>query len=242
LSDGEAPLRLTVVLPVYDELESLDGALARYREALAAGGLEASELLVVDDGSRDGTGERAEALAAAADDRGPRVRVIRHARNQGQVAALRTGFAAARGAIVTHNGIDLPFAPERTGDALAPFDGEADVVVVERRNRGANGAWRTVVSWANALAWKLLFRSPFADHNFVQFFRREVLASLPVVSQGVNTVTAELLLRAHRSGRRVVRITAPYEPRRAGRSSIRLKSVLRAARELVRLRLAFHRA
>src|SRR6185369_14325773 len=84
--------RLTVVLPVYDELASLEGAIDRYRDALATLGLADSELLVVDDGSRDGTGERAESLAAALDaaaSPGPRLRVLRHQRNQGQVAALR---------------------------------------------------------------------------------------------------------------------------------------------------------
>jgi len=243
VSDDEAkPPRLTVVLPVFNERQSLEGALVRYRDALAGLGLADAELLVVDDGSRDGTAELAEALAAAWPANGaPRLRVLRHETNRGQVAALRTGFAAARGEVVTHNGIDLPFAPERTGEVLAPFAAGAEVVVVERENRGANGAWRAVVSWGNVLAWKLLFASPFADHNFVQLFRREVLASLPVVSRGVNTVTAELLLRAARAGRRVVRISAPYEERRAGKSSIRPRAVVRAVAEVVRLRLRFHR-
>lgn len=233
--EGDAAPPLTVVLPVYDERPSLEPALERYRRALVALGLGKAELLVVDDGSRDGTGDLAESLA------GPRLRVLRHEVNRGQVAALRTGFAAARGAVVTHNGIDLPFAPERTGEALAPFAAGADVVVVERENRGANGAWRAAVSWGNALAWKLLFGSPFADHNFVQLFRREVLAAMPVVSRGVNTVTAELLLRAHWAGYRVVRLRAPYEQRRAGRSSIRPRAVVRAVKEVVRLRLMLRR-
>ena len=271
-ADGQAPPPLTVVLPVYDERASLEPALERYRRALVEQGLGDAELLVVDDGSRDGSGELAEALAAAwaksetastsaaahssaaqaARDVGsannvtlasatPRLRVLRHPVNRGQVAALRTGFAAARGTVVTHNGIDLPFAPERTSEALAPFAAGADVVVVERENRAANGVWRTVVSWGNVLVWKLLFGSPFADHNFVQLFRRDVLASLPVVSRGVNTVTAELLLRAHWAGYRVVRLRAPYEQRRTGKSSIRPRAVVRAAREVVRLRLLLRR-
>jgi glycosyltransferase involved in cell wall biosynthesis len=278
-AEGQAPPPLTVVLPVYDERASLEPALERYRRAFVEQGLGDAELLVVDDGSRDGSGELAEALAAAwatseapapraasspsggvphssdaslaSDPRltndaspastVPRLRVLRHSVNRGQVAALRTGFAAARGTVVTHNGIDLPFAPERTREVLAPFAAGADVVVVERANRGGNGAWRTVVSWGNVLAWKLLFGSPFADHNFVQLFRREVLAALPVVSRGVNTVTAELLLRAYWAGCRVVRMRAPYEQRRTGKSSIRPRTVVRAVKEVVRLRLLLRR-
>lgn len=278
-ADEQAPPPLTVVLPVYDERASLEPALEHYRRALVEQRLGDAELLVVDDGSRDGSGELAEALAAAwatsvapsprsaslpsrglshsgdaslaGDPRptndaspastAPRLRVLRHPVNRGQVAALRTGFAAARGTVVTHNGIDLPFAPERTREALEPFAAGADVVVVERANRGGNGAWRVVVSWGNVLAWKLLFGSPFADHNFVQLFRREVLAALPVVSRGVNTVTAELLLRAYWAGYRVERLRAPYEERRTGKSSIRPRAVVRAVKEVVRLRLLLRR-
>src|SRR5581483_10416812 len=98
---------LSIVLPVYNERESLAPALAEYRAALADGGVGTYEILIVDDGSRDGTGDAAAQLARA----DPHLRVLRHERNQGQVAALRTGFAAARGRIVTHNAVDLPFAP-----------------------------------------------------------------------------------------------------------------------------------
>ncbi|HET9768352.1 MAG TPA: glycosyltransferase family 2 protein [Thermoanaerobaculia bacterium] len=228
---GEPP-RLTVVLPIYNERDSVGAALERYRAAFAAQGLADYELLVVDDGSHDGCGDVAANLA----DGEPRLRVIRHQRNQGQMAALRTGFTAARGSIVTHNGIDLPFAPEQTLAALAPFAAGADAVVVERRNRGANGPWRWVVSWGNALVWKLFFGSPFADHNFVQFFRRDLVNRLPVLSRGVNTVTAELLLRAHWAGHRVVRLQAPYDTRTAGRSTVGLRGIVRAVAETARLR------
>ena len=229
---------LTVVLPIYNERESVGPALDRYQRALAALGLDDHELLVVDDGSSDGCGDLAAARAAAE----PRLRVLRHQRNQGQSAALLTAFAAARGRIVTHNGIDLPFAPERTAEALAPFAAGADVVVVERRNRGANGPWRTVVSWGNALAWKLLFGSPFADHNFVQFYRREALALSSVISRGVNTVTAELILRAHWAGWKVVRLAAPYDERRYGESTVRMRGIVHAMAEVVRLRWNLRRA
>ena len=226
------PPELSIVLPGYNERESLPAAIAAYRQACGAMGLRDYELIVVDDASSDGMGEVAAELAAA----DPRIRVLTHAANRGQVAAILTGFRAARGNVVTHNGIDLPFDPHDLPRVWERFVQGADVVVVERSDRRAYGWGRKALSWCNiGLLW-LLFRSPVVDHNFVQFFRREVLALLAVRSRGVSTVTAELILRAFAAGYHVERVAARYHGRRAGRGTVTPRKAAVALLETLRLR------
>ncbi len=230
--DGGDAVELTVVLPGYNEAEALEDSVAAYLEALPRVGIPDFELVLVDDASTDATGAIADRLAAA--DPG-RIRVLHHPENRGQVAAILNGFGMARGRFVTHNGIDLPFDP---GDSLAPLErlrAGADLVVVERLDRTSYGWTRWAMSWVNILLNRVLFRSPFLDHNFVQFYRRDLLARLPVRSRGVSTVTLELIVRAVRGGYRVERETAEYGERRAGRSTITWKKAFHAFRETLRL-------
>jgi glycosyltransferase involved in cell wall biosynthesis len=222
---------LSVVLPCYNEQASVAVAVASYCRALKEAGLDDFELIVVDDASTDRTGDVAEAIARSE----PRVRVLRHDRNRGQVVSILDGFKAARGRVLTHNGIDLPFHPEDSARALAMVRDGVDVVVVERSHRRAYSLARKAISLANVSLLKLLFGTPFADHNFVQFYRAEVIASVPVLSRGVSTVTPELILRALRAGFRVRSCEAEYHERREGRSTITTKKVLKTTWETFRL-------
>lgn len=228
----QMPLELSIVLPGYNERASLAAAVEAHRLACESGEIGDFEIIIVDDASNDGMDQVARRLAA--DDR--RIRVLTHTTNRGQVEAILTGFRAARGAVVTHNGIDLPFDPNDLVRVMPRFAAGADVVVVERRDRRAYGWSRTLLSWANVAVLRLLFRSPVRDHNFVQFYRREALASLAVRSRGVSTVTAELIVRAFAAGYRVDRLMAEYHARRAGRGTISAGKAFAALRETLRLR------
>jgi hypothetical protein len=147
----------------------------------------------------------------------------------------------SQGQFVMHNGIDLPFDPGETHRVLSRLRDGADVVVVERTNRRAYGVLRAVVSWANVVAVRALLRSPIADHNFVQAYRRRVIESIDVESRGVSTVTTELILKAIASGFRVETIKAPYHARRRGASSVTLKKIVHSVIELLRLRTILRR-
>lgn len=231
MSVGLNTIRLSIVLPGYNERPSLHAAVESYQAAMRELDIEDYELLVVDDGSTDGMGEEARRLSEGDE----RVRLLTHERNQGQVAAILTGFRAARGEWVTHNGMDLPLAPRDSALALQ-FADRADVVVVERIDRQSYGAARKILSWGNRLLIRLLFGASLRDHNFVQFYRREVLETLRVRSRGVSTVTVELILRAQRRGLRVVGVRADYHRRQAGRSTITARKVVRSLLETIRLR------
>jgi len=117
----KAPL-LSVVVPVYDEAHTIREILRRVRATDVV-----KEIVVVDDGSTDGTREILAQMG------GDDLRVILHDRNRGKGAALRTGFAAARGDVVVVQDADLEYDPAEYGVLLGPIlDGRADAVFGSR--------------------------------------------------------------------------------------------------------------
>ncbi|MGD2020469.1 MAG: glycosyltransferase family 2 protein, partial [Thiohalocapsa sp.] len=126
------PRSLSVVIPLFEEAENVGPLLARVHEGLA-GYRHPWELILVDDGSRDGTGDR---LQNEADHYGSHVRVIRFRRNFGQTAAMQAGFDAARGNLVASLDGDLQNDPAdipRLVDELVERD--LDLLQGWRRDR-----------------------------------------------------------------------------------------------------------
>src|SRR5688572_12507597 len=95
---------LSVVMPVFNEAATLRAIVAAVRAVPMK-----KELVLVDDGSTDGSREIFDALAAEHPDE---VRVVKHERNQGKGAALRTGFAHARGEVIVIQDADLEYEPQ----------------------------------------------------------------------------------------------------------------------------------
>src|SRR5262249_20950586 len=157
------------------------------------------ELLLVDDASTDRTPALADALAA----QHASVRVVHNPRNLRQGGCLRLGFNLARYDLVTHNAVDYPF----DFDDLPPLlrgSPAADVVVATRRSYPGVSRTRTVLSAMNRLAIRLLFGLAIADYNFVQVYKRSVLAQQRCFSIATNFITVEHIVRAHHAGHRVV--------------------------------------
>src|SRR2546428_11974885 len=111
-------MKLSVVIPAYNERATIREILRRVQATPYE-----KEIVIVDDGSCDGTRE----ILAQVDD--PNVRVIRHERNRGKGGALRSGFAAATGSFVIVQDADLENDPPDYGKLLEPLlSGDADVV------------------------------------------------------------------------------------------------------------------
>ncbi|MDQ1401809.1 MAG: hypothetical protein QOG03_125 [Actinomycetota bacterium] len=129
-------VRLSVVIPAYREEARVAATVAQVRAALAPvaddGGLE---VVVVDDGSPDGTSDAAR--AAGAD------RVITQPQNRGKGAAVRAGMAVARGRTIAFTDADLSYAPEQILDLLAQVEDGWDMVVGSRRHVETNVLVRT---------------------------------------------------------------------------------------------------
>jgi len=129
-------MRISVVIPVYNEAETIHEIVARVQAVPLD-----KELIIVDDGSTDGTRDQLQALPQY-----DNVRVILHERNQGKGAALRTGFAAVTGDVVIIQDADLEYHPGEYLRLLAPIeDGRADVVFGSRFLGG--DAHRVLLFW-----------------------------------------------------------------------------------------------
>jgi glycosyltransferase involved in cell wall biosynthesis len=161
------------------------------------------ELLVVDDGSQDGSREILRQLAAGE----PRIRLIEHERNQGKGAAVRTGIAAATGDLIVFHDADLEYDPRDIGRLVKPFleDG-ADVV---NGSRFSSYERRRVLNYRHTLGNKLItFLSDMAtDLNLTdvetcyKMFRASLLKSLPIRSNDFRLeieVTAKIAKRQAR--------------------------------------------
>ncbi len=120
-------MKLSIIIPCYNERTTLLSLL----EAVKAAPVENKEIVLVDDGSTDGTRE----LISSLDD--PLISVIFHDRNRGKGAALRTGFAAATGDICVVQDADLEYDPQEYPLLIQPIiEGKADVVFGSRFQGG----------------------------------------------------------------------------------------------------------
>ena len=102
---------LSVVIPCYNEVQTIEALLA----AVRASEVHDKEIIVVDDFSTDGTRDKLKAMSEA-----PDLRVVYHDRNRGKGAALRTGFAEARGDIVIVQDADLEYDPREYPKLIEP--------------------------------------------------------------------------------------------------------------------------
>ncbi len=228
--DAKRDVRLSIVLPAYNEEENIERAISE-----ATGAAERlvadHEIVVVDDGSTDSTAERVHAVAAV----DPRVRLVQHEGNRGYGEALRSGFLASRLDFVFFTDADLQFD---MGELvlLLPYAGAVDVVAGYRINRQD-----TLVRRLNAYAWnclvRVLFYVPVRDIDCAfKLFDRRVLEEVDIESVGA-MVNTELMVKLGRRGASVVEVGVHHRPRRAGEGRGASPRVIAMAfREILRMR------
>jgi len=225
---SEAP-ELSVVVFAYDEEENLHAVIGELLGWLAVHE-PGAELVLVDDGSRDRTAERARELLA-----GTRHQVLQHDRNRGIGAALKTGVAAARGTWVTFMPADGQIEPAAIGTLRDEQRlGGADVVFSVYSDRN-DGLKRKVTSWGvRAMIRALHGVKMRSDGPYL--FRRALFVpeALPPDSFFLNF---EFPIRILAAGVRTSEVTIRCRPRRAGQSkSASLRTIAIVGRELVELR------
>ncbi len=230
---------LSYFFPAHDEAENVETLVI---EALAELPRLADrfEIVCVDDGSRDGTGDIADRLAAEHPDL---VRVVHHDTNRGYGAALRSGFRAARYDLVCFTDGDLQF---RVADLTRLVDrlvagGEGgrslDVVAGYRLER-ADPAIRLAYARIYRACLRIFFGLSLRDVDCAcKLVRREALKGIRLESRGA-FLSAELLIKLREMGRRAVEVGVPHHPRTAGQASgADPRVVLRAVRDFWALRL-----
>jgi glycosyltransferase involved in cell wall biosynthesis len=223
---------LSVVIPCYNERATIHACLER----VLASPVESMEIVVVDDGSTDGTRDLL-ARGVALD---PRVRVVLHAKNGGKGAALRTGFAEARGRFVLVQDADLEYDPSEYPKLLQPLlDDRADVVF---GSRFAGGGSHRVLYSSHSVANRALttLSNILTDLNLTDMetcykvFRREILAQLTLEENRFG-IEPELTAKVAGLGVRVYEVAISYHGRTyAEGKKIGLKDAFRAVFCIVR--------
>ncbi len=204
---------LTVTIPCYDEVGTLEPFVRSLIATLTPEGFP-FEILVVDDGSSDGSEAVADALAAELE----QVRVIHHRPNQGLGGVYRTGFAEARGTWVTFMAADMQF-PAWTRRHFLPHLADYDMVLGYLPDRHDSSVGK-LLSLGERTLLKILFGS-FPRFQGTVVFRRELLERYELVSKGRGWgIIMEFILRAHRDGVRMISIPSVVEPRREGESKV----------------------
>lgn len=170
-------MRISIVIPCYNEKHTIRALLDRVRDGLEQLGME-WEVIVVDDCSKDGTRD------ILAGWNTPGVRVILHERNRGKGGALHTGFGAATGDVLLVQDADLEYDPREYRNLLAPIiDQKADVVYGSRfastSYRRALYFWHMVSNRVLTLACNMVSNINLTDmETCYKLFRREVLAKI----------------------------------------------------------------
>ncbi len=227
---------ISAVLPAYNEERVIADTVASMVATLADL-TDDYEVIVVNDGSRDATRQIVEALSA----KNPRVRCVSHPVNRGYGAALWTGFTSATRELVFLTDGDKQFDARELAFFL-PYIKNADLVIGYRKPR-MDPFMRRLNAWGWNLLVRLLFGYIARDVDCAfKLFRRSILDKVRVDSTGA-TFSAEFLIKARRRGYRIVELRATHFPRTAGSATgARLSVILRAFRDLFRLRLTLSRS
>lgn len=204
---------LSILVPLYNEEEFVGPLLERVLAAVLPEGV-AREIVVVDDGSSDGSAEIVEAMAAGH----PEIRLVRHARNRGKGAAIRTAIAAASGEFAIVQDADLEYDPREYPKLLHPLlEGKADAVYGSRFM--ISGERRVLYFW-HALANHLLtgLCNVVADVNLTDMetcykaFRTSLVRSIPIRSERFG-IEPELTIKLARREVRIYETPVSYHGR-----------------------------
>ncbi len=221
--------RMSIVLPAYDEQEGIEEQVKVALSATESMGFEAREVIVVDDGSSDATGDIISRLAEEI----PEVRAIHHPHNLGYADALKSGFAAAQYELVFYTDSDLQFDIRELKNFLPAID-DYDLVCGFRIYR-FDPLSRLFLSWGYNLLARIIFRIRVRDIDCAfKLFRREIFDRIQIESRNF-FVDTEILAKAKACGMRMTEIGVRHYPRKVGGSTVRPSHVWDTLVELARM-------
>jgi glycosyltransferase involved in cell wall biosynthesis len=202
-------LKVSVVIPCYNEVHTIEKVLARVQAVRVA-----DEIVIVDDGSQDGTRDVLRQLEAAQQEG---LRIIYHERNQGKGAALVTGFAAAVGDIMLIQDADMEYDPRDYPRLIQPIlEGISPVVYGSRFLGGPRKAmnfWNMVANKGLTLATNILYNAILSDmETCYKVFRREVVHRMKIHARGFE-FEPEFTAKVLKQGIRIYEVPISYNGR-----------------------------
>lgn len=220
---------LSVVVPLFNEEESVEPLVRAVSEALAPDG--AWELLLIDDGSRDGTSRRAATFGA----KDPRIRLIRLARNYGQTAAMQAGFDHARGDVVVSMDGDLQNDPLDIPRLVEKIEEGYDLVAGYRLDRQDKLLTRKIPSWAANRLIRWITGVSIRDNGCsLKAYRRELLHRMRLYSEMHRFIPA---VAAATAGARITEVGVRHHARRFGESKYGLSRIVRVLTDLLVIKM-----
>ena len=200
-------MKLSVIIPVYNEVNNISEIVKRVQATKLA-----SEIIIVDDGSRDGTGEILQKL-----DGKKKIRVILQGKNQGKGAAVVAGMKAAKGDVLLIQDADLEYDPRDYPALLKPIqEGLADVVYGSRFLGAAHRVtmfWHQLANQLLTLMTNVLYDSILTDmETGYKVFRRQVIEGMHIRARRFNfepEFTAKILKRKYR----IYEVPITFNPR-----------------------------
>lgn len=229
-------IHLSVVIPAFNEEQNLGPVLEdTLRELSLAPFIGPFEIIVVDDGSRDETGARAEEYSS----RHSNIRVVHHPENRGIGAALKTGYAVAQGEWVVATCADGE-VPVSDVVELMKLTSDADLVVSARQRLPGSGK-RQLFSQVYHRLTNLLVGFDLSGMEGIYIIRREVLKDLALTAN-TPLLNLEIIMQCVARGCRVARGEIHVLPRLSGQSKMATwRSILKVIFETFKLRMAMIR-
>jgi glycosyltransferase involved in cell wall biosynthesis len=224
-------MKLSVIIPIYNEVESIREIVKRVQETKLAW-----EIVLVDDGSIDGTRNLLKEM-----DGKDNVRVVLHEKNQGKGAAVRTGFDAAKGDILLIQDADLEYDPRDYPTLVKPLEeGIADVVYGSRFLGGPRRVvmfWHMIANYMLTFMTNILYNTILSDmETGYKVFRKEVITGMPLHAKRFDfepEFTAKVLKRKYR----IYEVPISFNPRDYSEGKkIKLKDAFEAVWTLIKYR------
>ncbi|HXD20830.1 MAG TPA: glycosyltransferase family 2 protein [Vicinamibacterales bacterium] len=228
---------LSIIVPVYNEVRTVLAVIERLRSIDLP---VAREILVVNDGSTDGTREVLDSAPAGIRDAGSGIRIMHAEKNAGKGAAIRLGLDASTGTIIAIQDADLELDPQQLSALVAPIvRGEADVIFGSRFLAGRPAAPWVTIAANRALTGttNLLFGSSITDmETCYKIMRADVARSLRLDANRFD-IEPQITARLLRGGHRIHELPVKFDPRsRAQGKKIGWRDGVRAVEVLVKER------
>ena len=208
------PFRLSVVMPVYNERFTLDKIIRKVLEQEGKPGISTIQLVIVDDGSTDGSRDIIKELAAEY----PQICVVFHEKNQGKSGAIKTGIDYADGEVIVIQDADLEYDPEEFSRLIRPIcEGDADVVFGSRflvaDHRRVLYFWHSTMNWFLTNLSNMLTDLTLTDmETCYKMFRAPLLKSIPISSTGFG-LEPELTAKVAKRSFRIYEVPISYRGR-----------------------------